>query len=96
MNPKPIKLPKATIAFLKKEAHTLTIIQKPDMQWMITFLMMQKNGKEELCTLLTQKGEVRTWAHTDRLFSFIKERFRIENGAFQLNVQKNSLPMQGS
>jgi len=86
MKPKPVNLTKATIAFLKQEAHHVTLIQMQDRQWMITFLMKQKEGHEALCTLLTQRGEIRTWAHTDRLFTFIQERFKVETGEFKLQA----------
>jgi hypothetical protein len=80
----PIKLYKAIVAFLKKKAHTVTVVQRPDGNWMFTFIL-EEGDQPEFCTLLKQKGEVRTWIDPRNLFAFLKERFNVDSGEFKLS-----------
>jgi hypothetical protein len=82
--PKPIKLYKATLAFLRKQAHSVTITQKPNGDWLLTFLLEQKDKEPELCTLLTQRGEIRAWTDPRNCFAFIQECFQVKSGRFEL------------
>lgn len=89
---KAINLQSVDLAFSSGEVNQVTVHRKSDKAWFFTFTV-KKNGKEELFTLETQRGALRTWADPRLLFAFLSER-NILSGNFNLKEVENEFQIQ--
>mgnify|MGYP004449544049 CR=1 FL=1 len=82
---KKIQQQSVDVAFERGEVQEVEVVRKSDREWYFTFTAEEPiSGKPVQFTLLTQQGELRTWADPRRLFRFLSER-GVRKGTFILN-----------
>lgn len=82
---KKIQQQSVDVAFERGEVREVEVVRKSDREWYFTFTAEEPiSGKPVQFTLLTQQGELRTWADPRRLFRFLSER-GVREGTFILN-----------
>ncbi|PPD29250.1 MAG: KorA protein [Methylomonas sp.] len=82
---KTIKQESVETAFEIGAATNVVVIQRSAREWYFTFDAEDPvSGKTETFALLTQRGQLRLWADPRTLFAFLKERFNVLQGTFQL------------
>lgn len=82
---KKIQQQSVDVAFERGEVKEVEVVRKSDREWYFTFTAEEPiSGKPVQFTLLTQQGELRTWADPRRLFRFLSER-GVRKGTFILN-----------
>lgn len=82
---KKIQQQSVDVAFERGEVREVEVVRKSDREWYFTFTAEEPiSGKPVQFTLLTQQGELRTWADPRRLFRFLSER-GVRKGTFILN-----------
>lgn len=82
---KKIQQQSVDVAFERGEAREVEVVRKSDREWYFTFTAEEPiSGKPVQFTLLTQLGELRTWADPRRMFRFLSER-GVRKGTFILN-----------
>lgn len=82
---KTIKQDSVETAFEIGAATNVVVIQRSAKEWYFTFDAVDPvSGNTETFALLTQRGQLRLWADPRTLFAFLKERFNVLQGTFQL------------
>ena len=72
-------------AFAKEEARGVTVVRRSAKEWYFTFEADDPTtGTPTTYALLTQRGQLRTWADPRNLFDFLLERYGLRSGTFYL------------
>lgn len=83
-----IDLREVDAAFREFPVENVTVVRKEQKCWYFTFEVGDPStGKAHLCTMQTQRGELRCWADPRSLFSFLSERYSVRVGQFKLEEE---------
>lgn len=76
------------LAFRDYTVDNVTIVRRNAKCWFFTFKVVDPStGAATLCTLKTQRGELRTWADPRSLFAFLSDRYSVKVGHFILEEE---------
>lgn len=82
---KPIKQESVDKAFSLKAARDITVHRRSEHEWYFTFEADDPVLEQPVrYALLTQRGELRTWADPRLLFKFLMTRYNVTVGTFSL------------
>lgn len=82
---KKIQQQSVDVAFERGEVADVEVVRRSDKEWYFTFTAEEPISRKLVkFTLLTQQGELRTWADPRRLFRFLSER-GVRQGTFLLH-----------
>jgi hypothetical protein len=78
-------------AFRKGGARNVEVIRRSDREWYFTFdVDNPETGETTTYVLWTQRGAPRLWADPRNMFRFLRRRFRVAKGTFQLSEKGGS------